>query len=208
MAVLELLLLRLREGVSPIDPILVKNLATVRSLVHTNSRFYHCLEDPRLVYILGQWPSLAAHRQFLSSSEKEQILSHQTHQLDFEWMLHLELPEGVSAMENVIPFSAPVLGIERVLFETSGSGVDGYERVLEKRRRRVVDTARPYPLLGGWRIDAQEGRAEYVMITGWESVDAHSESTKEATREESQEDNGVRNHAVGIEVRHARNMEA
>ena len=123
-------------------------------------------------------------------------------------MLHLELPKGVSEMEDVIPLSASVLGIERVFFETCGSRVDAYETVLEKRRQRAVDATRPYPLFGGWRIDADGGRAEYVMITGWESVDAHSEFTKETMREESQEEDGARNHAVEIEVRYARNMEA
>ena len=123
-------------------------------------------------------------------------------------MLHLELPEGVTAMEDVIPFRAPVLGIERVFFETSASRVDAYETVLEKRRRTVVDATRPYPLFGGWKADAPDGKAEYVMLTGWESVDAHSEFTKEGTREENQEDVGARNHGVEIEIRHARNMEA
>src|SRR2546421_12493164 len=117
MSVLELLRLRLRPGISPQASPLVENLSTVRSLVHTNSRFYHCIEDPTLIYSLGQRPSLAAHKAFLSSAEKDAILSHQTHQLDFAWMLHLDLPEGKS-MEDVLPFTAPVLGITRMFFNT------------------------------------------------------------------------------------------
>ena len=207
MAVLELLLLRLRDGISPTDPTLVRNLSTVRSLVHTNSRFYHCIEDPSLVYILGQWPSLDAHRRFLSSPEKEQILSHQTHQLDFGWMLHLDLPEGVSSMDEVIPFPAPILSIARMFFSTSGTHVEAYKKILASHRSKIVDATLPYPLFDGWRIDAQEGKAEYVILTGWETASAHAEFTK-SMREAEQEYASAMDHVEGMEVRHMRNMEA
>jgi hypothetical protein len=57
MPVLELLP-RLRPGISAADPTLIPNLSTIRSLVGTNSLFYLCIEDPSLIYILGQWASL------------------------------------------------------------------------------------------------------------------------------------------------------
>jgi hypothetical protein len=203
MPVLELLLLRLRPGISPNDPTLVENLSTVRSLVHTNSRFYHCIEDPTLVYILGQWPSIASHKVFLSSPEKDAILSHQTHQLDFVWMLHLDLPEGKS-MEDVLPFTAPVLGIARMFFNTSDPDVDVHKKTLVDHRSNIVGATNPYPLFDAWRIDAQEGQAEYVILTGWESVEAHIELTSALSVSN-------REHATGymeVEVRHMRNLEA
>jgi heme-degrading monooxygenase HmoA len=206
MPVLELLLLRLRPGISATDPTLVENLSTVRSLVHTDSRFYHCTEEPSLVYILGQWPSLAAHKAFLASPEREQILSHQTHQLDFLWMLHLDIPQG-TAMGDAVPFMAPVLSIARMSFPAAGPHVDAYKTILANHRSRIVDATRPYPLFDGWRVDAPEGRAEYVILTGWESAEAHAEFTR-SMREASQEYAGARDHVEGMEVRHARNMEA
>jgi heme-degrading monooxygenase HmoA len=178
----------------------------VRSLVHTNSRFYHCIEDPSLVYVLGQWPSLAAHNAFLASPEREQILSHQTHQLDFLWMLHLDLPEG-KTIEDALPFAAPVLGIARMMFTASGPGVDVYKRIWINHWSKIVDATRPYPLCDGWRIDAPEGKAEHVILTGWESVEAHSQF-RESMREASPEYASVGDHVEGREVRHARNMEA
>jgi heme-degrading monooxygenase HmoA len=208
MPVLELLLLRLRPGISPTDPTLVQNLSTVRSLVHTNSRFYQCIEDASLVYILGQWPSLAAHQAFLASPEREAILSHQTHQLDFRWMVHLDVPEG-KTIEDALPFAAPVLNIAKTTFTAPGAGeVDAYKRVRGVRwRSKIVDATRPYPLFEGWRIDAPEGEAEHVVLTGWESVEAHFRFTK-STREAGQEYASLGDRVEGVEGRHARNMEA
>jgi heme-degrading monooxygenase HmoA len=206
MPVLELLLLRLQPGISPQDPTLVENLSTVRSLVHTNSRFYHCIEDPTLVYILGQWPSLAAHKAFLSSPEKDAILLHQTHQLDFAWMLHLDLPEGKS-MEDVLPFTAPVLGIARMFFNTPDPDVDAYEKILADHRSKVIGTTGPYPLFDARRIDAEEGKAEYVILTGWESVEVYNELMS-TLRMSNREYDTVTGYVEGVEVRHMRNLEA
>jgi heme-degrading monooxygenase HmoA len=206
MPVLELLLLRLRPGISPTDPTLVKNLSTVRSLVHTNSRFYHCIEDPSLVYILGQWPSLAAHKAFLASPEREEILSRQTHQLDFLWMLHLDFAVG-KTMEDVLPFTAPVLSIARMSFTTASPHVDAYKEILANHRSEIVDATYPYPLFDGWRIDAPDAKAEYMILTGWASIEAHAEFTKSMIGA-SQEYASARDHVEEMEVRHARNMEA
>jgi heme-degrading monooxygenase HmoA len=206
MPVLELLLLRLRPGISPQDPTLVENLSTVRSLVHTNSRFYHCIEEPTLIYILGQWPSLAAHKAFLSSPEKDAILLPQTHQLDFAWMLHLDLPEGKS-MEDVLPFTAPILGIARIFFNNSDPDVDAYKKILADHRSKVVGTTGPYPFFDAWRIDAEEGKAEYVILTGWESVEAHDELTS-TLRVTNREYATATGYVEGMEVRHMRNLEA
>jgi heme-degrading monooxygenase HmoA len=205
MPVLELLLLRLRPGISPQDPTLVENLSTVRSLVRTNSRFYHCIEDPTLIYILGQWPSLAAHKAFLSSPERDAILLPQMHQLDFVWMLHLDLPEGKS-MEDVLPFTAPVLGIARMFFNSFDPDVDAYKKILADHRSKIVGTTGPYLLFDAWRIDA-EGKAEYVILTGWESVEAHNELTS-TLRMSNQEYATAAGYVEGMEVRHMRNLEA
>ena len=32
-----------------------------------------------------------------------------------------------------------------------------------------------YGVADGWRIDAEEGKLEYIVINGWESVEAHRE---------------------------------
>jgi heme-degrading monooxygenase HmoA len=206
MPVLELLLLCLLPGVSPQDPTLVENLSIVRSLIHTNSRFYHCIEDPTLIYILGQWPSLATHKAFLSSPEKDAILSYQTHQLDFVWMLHLDLPEGKN-MEDVLPFTAPVLGIARMIFNTSDPDVDVYQRILADYRSKVVGATGPFPLFDARRIDGDEGKVEYVILTGWESVEAHNDLVN-ALRVSTLEYVTSRGYVEGMEVRHMRNLEA
>lgn len=184
----------------------MQNLSAVRTLVRTNSKFYHCVDDPNLIYILGQWPSWAAHQDFLASPEREQILSHQTHQLDFVWMLHLDLPQGGS-IEKVVPFTAPVLSIARMIFTNPSLQINAYQTIAANHRSNIAHATSPYPLFDGWRIDALRDQAEYVILTGWESVEAHSQFTK-SMREASQESASARAHVDVMEVRHARNMEA
>src|SRR4051812_38878765 len=95
MPVLEVTQLRLK-GISAADQSLLDSLDAVRSILKTNSRFYHCIEEPSLIYILGIWPSLAAHRAFLDSPECHEILGPQEELLEFQWSLHMELDAMVS----------------------------------------------------------------------------------------------------------------
>lgn len=109
-------------------------------------------------------------------------------------------------MEEALPFAAPVLGIARMLFTTSGPHVEAYKRILANHRSTIADSTRPYPVFDGWRMDAPQGKAECVVLTGWESADAHARFTK-SIRETSQEYASARDHVEGMEVRQARNME-
>lgn len=231
MPVLELLLLRLRPNISPQDPTLLANLSTVRSLVHTNSRFYHCTpdSDPSLIYIVGQWPSLTAHQKFLTSGPvKEEILSHQTHQLDFVWMLHIDLPVDGS-VEASLPLTAPVMAIERFFIRkpdthlepnahtNTDTGITDhsipFERILANHHEAIASQTHPHPVLGGWRIDPlQPTQKEYVLFSGWASVEAHREFglslSNKAGEADGEYPGGLKDHCGGMEVRHARNMEA
>src|SRR5699024_7475874 len=105
--VLEVTQLRLRE-LSADDPALLESLSTVRAELQTGSHFYNCIDDPGLIYILGTWPSLNAHIDFLASPSKDHILGPQEKMLQFCWTVHVELG-GV----NLLPLDMPILVIER-----------------------------------------------------------------------------------------------
>ncbi|OCK85357.1 hypothetical protein K432DRAFT_377711 [Lepidopterella palustris CBS 459.81] len=200
MPVLEVCQLRLKDNISATDEVLLKNLSAVRSIIKTNSQFYHCLEDPTRIYILGIWPTLEAHQAFLASAEKEDILGIQDDQLEFQWMIHM----GLDSMAS-LPLDAPVMAIAR-LFIKDGGHADAYARLVANHRSLIVDATKPYKVVDGWRCDLEPGKHEALMFTGWESVEAHKAFTAKA-REENEEYATVRDHYEGMEVRHARNME-
>jgi heme-degrading monooxygenase HmoA len=199
MPVLEVCQLRLRQGVSASDDALLKNLSAVRATLKTNSRFYHCIEDPSLIYILGIWPTLDAHKEFLASPESKKILGSQDDQLEFQWMLHMELED----ME-LLPLDAPVMAIAR-LFIKGEKHIEEYQRLVDKYRATIADGARGYKVVHGWRYDVEPGKQESLMFSGWESLEAHKTFT--AKMRKNEEYASLCDNYEGMEVRHARDME-
>ncbi|KAF2467093.1 uncharacterized protein BDR25DRAFT_305875 [Lindgomyces ingoldianus] len=198
MPVLEVTQLRLK-GVSAMDPALLKTLSSAREALKTNSQFYHCIENPSLIYILGLWPSLNAHTEFLASPRKEEILGPQEDQLEFQWAVHMEL----DAMSS-LPLDAPVMAITRLLIKENG--VDALsQEVHANHRKAIIEGTRPYKVADGWRCDPAPGKHEALMLTGWPNAEAHAAFTAKA--KEDAEYAGVRKYYEGMEVSHARNME-
>lgn len=176
MSVLEVCQLRLKDGIPMADPTLLANLQEVRSIIKTNSRFYKDLSDPSSLYILGVWPSLAAHDEFLESPRKNEILGKQQDQTSFGWILHLNWPkEGIDAL----PLDAPVLAVERYWFGSGvGSEQAGSERGFELAgyKNGAFEERGKYKFGSSWRC-AEEIKElnEFMIFSGWDSIQAHRE---------------------------------
>ncbi|KAF2256261.1 hypothetical protein BU26DRAFT_414318 [Trematosphaeria pertusa] len=169
MPVLELTQLRLLNGVAPKDPLLLKALSTVRDALQTQSQFYSCIQDPALIYILGLWPNLDAHHEFLASPRAKEILGLQEDMLGFTWTVHVELDAMTS-----LPLEAPVMGITRRTVRQGRD--DAHINGLAKERQTLLESSR-YKVASGVRIDAAPGIHEVVTFTGWENTQAHDAFT-------------------------------
>ncbi|RDW91633.1 hypothetical protein BP5796_02798 [Coleophoma crateriformis] len=200
MPILEVLQVRLKPGTSPQDPTLLANLRMVRSRIGTNSRFYICIEDPTLLFILGQWPTLDAHRNFLKSPERDEILSAQDDQLEFRYMIHLEF----GGMET-LPLHAPVMALARLFINPEGKHPNQFLVKVQKHRHVIVDGSQA-AVVDGWRVDGTEAEREYWMFTGWDSREAH-DIFREKTRSEIPEYKSIRDHYLGMDVLHAKDLE-
>jgi len=71
----------------------------------------------------------------------------------------------------------------------------------------IIEASKPYPVVSGWRVDAEEGKHEMVIYTGWESVEAHSTFTAQQ-REVDEQFRAMTDCYEGFEVKHGRNMES
>lgn len=210
MPVLEVLQLRVREGVSPSDPSIHSSLVEVRAVlssrvVNTESHFYQCIEDTTLIYLLGIWPSLEAHNAFLSSAEKAEILSSQDKFLDFSWMLHIP----ISSMSE-IPLDAPVLHVAR-LHVLDVERVTFLERILSSHRGKIGEATKPYNVVSEWRLDTEEARQEVITITGWKSMGAHMafmKNTREHPDLHDREYASSRDRLDAMDVKLVQDMEA
>jgi heme-degrading monooxygenase HmoA len=205
MPALEILQLQLAPGISPDDPSVLQNMINVRTalrerIYNTNSRCYQCIEDPTLIYIFGIWPNLAAHKTFVNSPLKSEVLGLQQDQTKFKWMLHIELDDI-----NLLPFDAPVMAIARLHIK-DGEHVIEHSRILEEHRGLIVEATKPYNVVDAWRCDSAPGKHESIVISGWDSVEAH-EAFTERIKAGNKEYASARDHYEAMEVMHAKNME-
>ncbi|KAH8802931.1 hypothetical protein F5884DRAFT_861275 [Xylogone sp. PMI_703] len=174
MSVLEVCQLTLKDGLPITDPTLLSNLREVRSILQTNSRFYQDLSEPSHLYILGIWPTLAAHDEFLESPRKNEILGKQQDQTNFGWILHLNWPkEGI----YVLPLDAPVLSIERYWFKSDVGGEQvGSEKGLELvgYKKDAFQKGIKYRNASSWRCPEEvTDQNEFMIFSGWNSVEEH-----------------------------------
>lgn len=164
MPVLELTQLRLK-GLAVDDPALLQSLSAVRTKLQTSSRFYNCIDDPTLIYILGIWPSLDAHEEFLASPSRDEILGPQEELLQFCWTVHVEMG-GM----NFLPLDAPILAIERI--RVSDECIGAFDQAVE-RHTLELQGSNLFKIAHGWRCDALPNTREVFMFSGWQTAQAH-----------------------------------
>ncbi|KAF2848908.1 hypothetical protein T440DRAFT_427557 [Plenodomus tracheiphilus IPT5] len=163
MPILEITQLRLK-GVAAHDPALLENLSDVRRKIQTSSRFYSCIEDPALIYILGIWPSLEAHLEFLASPARDEVLGPQENVLKFCWTAHLELDSM-----NSLPLDTPVLGIEKLRI---GGGYRAEFEQVVARYAHILESTHTTKVKHAWRCDPP-GSHELFLFSGWRDLKSH-----------------------------------
>ncbi|KAK1908612.1 hypothetical protein P3342_009462 [Pyrenophora teres f. teres] len=164
MPVLGITQLHLR-GITADDPALLHTLSVVRDKLQTNSQFYVSVEEPDLIFILGIWPNLDAHLNFLASPAREEILGPQEDLLEFRWTIHVEF-----GSIHLIPADAPILAMERMRIE--GERVESVNRAVTKHVQHLK-ASHSFNVAHGWRCDLALGDHEVLLISGWETAQAH-----------------------------------
>ncbi|KAF1358290.1 hypothetical protein EJ07DRAFT_166914 [Lizonia empirigonia] len=154
MPVVEITQLRLK-GLTVHDPALLESLSLVRGKLHTNSRFFSCIEDSSLIYIFG----------FLASPLRDEVLAPQEELLDFQWTVHLEHNEI-----NPLMLGSPFIAIERLGVDLDH--VAAYDQIIDEHVREL----RMNPSLSvahGRRCDDPTGSQETIILTSSSSPGPH-----------------------------------
>ncbi|RDL35912.1 uncharacterized protein BP5553_06524 [Venustampulla echinocandica] len=172
-------------------PILQTVRASLAEKVHlTHSRFYRSispkdnLDGREGIYILGSWPSVAAHKAFLTNDElRDEVLGSQEGVLDFVEGIHVRFEndgDKYGGMTNaLLPLDAPVVVLERI--EISGGN-------LTKDKKDLQDTTKPWTIFHGCRCECdcvggcscqgagvESIQKEFVKISGWGSREEYQE---------------------------------
>lgn len=176
MTVTEIAVLRLKPGIEITHPTLTTNLRKAKDAMESNTGFpFHyrqALEDPSLIYVLGEWESPEYHwNVWIPSETNKELVDLLTPILDIEWMFHLDV-EPPS-----LPFDAPVLVVGR--YAVSPSNKAAFERTFMENKHTWEKDLDDKKLGYGWRIEKEDdSKEEWVMISGWKSRESHLDFAK------------------------------
>ncbi|RDL41189.1 uncharacterized protein BP5553_01168 [Venustampulla echinocandica] len=203
---LAILPLALIQTTSPtLAPALINKLLQTRQALISASgyhfTYYYQVEDPSIICLIGAWDSVSAHHAFIASPDNKELLAllkddmllSDTQERAGMRMWHLEgdifnlKPSGgeANAGNKKDVLDAPIISLKRhsilpskkVAFLAAFSGI-----------KHLLESASPYQVVGGWRIDKEEiegtEREEFCLFSGFEGVERHHELPKTTEFEE------------------------
>ena len=169
MAIIELALVSLKNGLKASDPTLKKNLKEVKRVIEEYSKlqtlFYTQLDDPSTLFVIGAWETKEHHEHgFNGSPQQGQILELIKDQMDIDWMHYIEVDR------SRIPLDAPVLAIIKETFAKHGVNRADFDNQFASQTSRIGGAR--YGAVSAWnmRKDKHE-RDVRVNFTGWESLE-------------------------------------
>lgn len=205
MPVTELAILQVPETNLPFSSQLLDRLAHAKAAMEEFSGYkffyYHCKEDPTIIYIIGCWPSVDFHMQeWIPSKENQDLLTLLGGQLTVDAMFHI----GIDQTLTPVPTTADVLAVERHYIKP-GKRSDFEETFKNVGHHLDAFTEEKWAGAGAFRIDRDkdtDGREkdEFVLLTGWDSVERHSEFAK---AQGFQEYSKIREYLEGADIKHA-----
>lgn len=97
MPIIEFAYLELPPPVTSSTPALLKNLKEVKSVIesesHDTTSFFKDVQDQHRMYVIGGWPSQAAHQSgFDGSAKQAQIIDLIKDQMSITWMNYFDIP--------------------------------------------------------------------------------------------------------------------
>ncbi|KAJ4986674.1 hypothetical protein SVAN01_07860 [Stagonosporopsis vannaccii] len=206
MTITEIALLFLSPDVTIDDAQLRSKLAHAKIVMqtYTNRTFYYLqqLEDPAYIYIIGEWESLDQHRNdFIPSAENQGLLESLRDLLSVEWLLHIDVPHAVLPLPGAgaIGQKNPIYAIVRH-FVKDGERVR-FQQTFEAEKHHLLDFLTEGTIGGGWRIDMEGNKPEWVLLSPWASIDQHHAF---AETDGFAKYGRIREHIDGADIKHAR----
>lgn len=215
MAVTELACLRLSPPTTATTPSLLTHLKQVQEAQEIYSghsvRYYHCLEDPSTVFMVGGWSSIHTHmKEWIPSNKNQDLLQLLKDEVGVDWMWHIDLDP--TAHQPLDVASILVISKHKIKHgkKEKCAGLGVVRRALEQS---VGDN---HVAKAGWRLDkgfvADEARddfdegedAEWVSFRCCESdQDRDHLSQRQGLEEYGQ----VRDFVEVFDVKHAVRLE-
>ncbi|KAL3428298.1 hypothetical protein PVAG01_01807 [Phlyctema vagabunda] len=180
MVVTEVAILPLSPGAALSAPAIARfkeAKATLEKAHHYDFYFFQQVEDPSIIYILGSWPSVAAHQAFLPSTENQRLLTLLRDEVNADQiqMFHVDGDLLHSQESRSSFFDVPLISCSRHFVPTKKK--DGFINKFGEVEPIFRDYIKPTDVKGGWRIEKEEvagtEREEWVLLSGFDSVEHH-----------------------------------
>lgn len=203
MTVTELALLRLLPPTTVSTPSLMATLAKGKTAMQnfTGRRFYYLqqVEDPALIYVFGEWESLDQHMNgFVASSENKELLDVLKDQMVIEWVVHLDVEHKDLPSAEEVSDGAKVYSIGRH-FVKAGQKSD-FSETFQGNKHNLQGYVTQGKIGGGWRVDRDGDKEEWVLFCPWKNVDEHMGFVN---NEGFAEYAKIRDHIDGVDIKHA-----
>ncbi|KAJ5105755.1 hypothetical protein NUU61_003102 [Penicillium alfredii] len=196
MAITELALLRLKsqDTFTTIKPVLQDAQKAQSEYSGHAVRFFRQTEDPLCIYLTGGWASVATHNgEWTTLETNQQLLARLVEHVDMEWMFHLDIDPSTAT----IPLNAPIIAISRYFVDRNKKAE--FEEAYEAGIPGLGEYTAPFPYCGSWRIDKDGENDEFVLFSGWNSVEHHMEFTRSEAIAKLR---GILGALTGMEVAH------
>lgn len=206
MTITEIALLHLSPDVTIDDTNFRSKLAHAKTVMqdYTGRTFYYLqqVEDPTYIYIIGEWDSLNQHmNDFIPGTENQTVLESLKGLMSVDWLLHIDVPRvdlplpGPSTDKR----KAAVYGIVRHFVEVGQN--ERFQQTFDAEKHHLQDFVTEGTIGGGWRVDGEEDKEEFVLLTPWTSIEQHHAF---AETDGFDEYGKIREHIEGAEIKHAR----
>lgn len=169
--------------------------------------YFHCQEDPEIIFILGAWPSVDFHMQeFIPGQSNQEMLALLKDQITVEWMFHLDIDQTTIPL----PVDRGFMAIVRH-FIKDGDKTSFESTFRDNRSEMDSFIGGADRVVGGFRIDQGfdpsmecDKGDEFVLFTAWDSEEQHFAFAKTEGFEKYGQ---IRNHISGAEISHAAVLE-
>lgn len=204
MAITEVALLRLTPPTTAGNESLLTKLAHAKHVMqdYTNRTFFYLqqIEDPSLIYIIGEWDSLDQHMNgFIPSPANQSLLETLKSELTVEYLIHIDTSQD----KLPIPRTAShVVGIVRHFIKAGEK--ENFTRAFDSNKSHLQNYVTEGKIGGAWRLDASDGENEFVLFHPWRDVEQHENF---AGTEGFARYGVIREFLDGAEIKHARLME-
>jgi heme-degrading monooxygenase HmoA len=210
MTITEIALLHLASSITIEDVDIRSALAHAKQVMegYTGNTFYYFqqTEDPSYIYIFGEWDTLDQHmNQFIPGAENQALLELLKDRLTVDWLLHANVSHAELPLPKTDAELAKARRGELVVSVGRHFVKDGkrelFEETFERNRHYLQDYITEGTLGGGWRIDTEGGKDEWVLLCPFKDVQQHLDFAKSEAFEHYGQ---IREYIDGAEIKHAK----